>query len=159
MSEKSKKAADNTDFSIFKFLAVFTPKDYNTFQNRKKDCLVGDMVDNAKAYLKLNILLFIYSMSGIFSKLASREPFFSIKFILFYSCMILILVIYAIGWQQIIKTLPLTSAYANKAICTIWACIWGVLLFEEELSTYKIIGILLIVCGIVMFTTDGVTEQ
>lgn len=101
----------------------------------------------------------VYSVSGIFSKLASGEPFLSFRFILFYGCVIAILGIYAIGWQQIIKRMPLTTAFANKAVCTIWGSVWGVLLFNESISLGKIAGIVLIVVGIVLFATDEDAEN
>ena len=37
-------------------------------------------MQNIKHYLVLNIFLFIYSFSGILSKLASAEPFLSLRF-------------------------------------------------------------------------------
>lgn len=102
----------------------------------------------------LHVLLAMYSFGGVFSKLASAEPFLSSKFILFYACVIAILGIYAIGWQQIIKRMPLTTAFANKAVCTIWGSVWGILLFGESISVGKVIGIILIVLGIVLFATE-----
>ena len=109
---------------------------------------------NLKIILLLHLLLTVYSVSGIFSKLAASESFLSGRFILLYACVVAILGIYAIGWQQIIKRLPLTTAFANKAVCTIWGSIWGIILFNESLSIGKVIGIVLIVVGIVLFATD-----
>ena len=57
----------------------------------------------ALALIALHILLFVYSFSGFFSKNASRQPFMSLEFCLFYAGMLAILLIYAIGWQQILK--------------------------------------------------------
>jgi len=65
--------------------------------------------------------------------------------------MILILMIYALGWQQIIKHLPLSTAYANKAVTMIWGLIWGVLFFGEIVTVGKCIGIIMIILGIVVF--------
>lgn len=107
-----------------------------------------------KNLIALYVLLAIYSTSGVFSKLASREVFPSWSFVLLYSCMLLVLGVYAIGWQQIIKHLPLTTVYANKAVCTIWGSVWGILFFNESLSLGKVAGIVLIVIGIVLFATD-----
>ena len=67
----------------------------------------------------------------------------------------MILFIYAIGWQQVIKRIPLTTAYANKAVTTIWGTIWGVLLFHEGFSAGKLAGIAIIISGIVLFTREG----
>lgn len=92
-----------------------------------------------------------YSLGGIFAKLAAQEDFLSFKFLVFYGLEIVILGIYALGWQQFIKRLPLTAAYANKATGVIWGCIWGGLFFHERMSFGKIIGILLVISGIILF--------
>ena len=102
----------------------------------------------------LHILLAFYSLSGVLSKLAAKEDFLSINFCLLYIGMITILFVYAIVWQQIIKRIPLTTAFANKAACTIWGSIWGIIIFKEKLSFFKAVGIVLIVIGIVLFSTD-----
>lgn len=96
-------------------------------------------------------MLLFYSMSGIFSKLASGCDFLSPRFILYYGIMILILAFYALAWQQIIKQIPLTTAYANRAITVVWGALWGCLFFHEQLSWKRILGIALVVCGVVLF--------
>ena len=110
--------------------------------------------NSVKLLILLHVLLMEYSISGIFSKLAAGESPLSPKFLLLYGSMILILGIYAIGWQQIIKRMPLSTAYANKAVCTVWGSVWGIAFFGESLSVGKVIGIVLIVIGIVLFATD-----
>ena len=39
--------------------------------------------------------------------------------------MLAALVAYAFGWQQVIKHLPLTTAYANKAVTVVWGILLG----------------------------------
>ena len=112
------------------------------------------MKNNKKIYIFLHSMLFIYSMSGIMSKLASNEAFLSLQFIIYYCVEIMLLFIYAIGWQQILKRFPLSVAFANKAVTIIWACIWGALIFNESLSIVKITGIFFIVIGIIVFSSE-----
>lgn len=76
-------------------------------------------------------------------------------FIIFYGGMILLLGIYAIFWQQIIKRLPLTLAFANKAVTVIWGMVWGVLIFHEHLSVGKFVGAAVIIAGIVLYNYSG----
>lgn len=102
-------------------------------------------------YIVLHIMLMIYSMSGICSKMASKQKFLSPKFILFYGLVIVLLGFYAIAWQQIIKRLPLTTAYANRAVTVIWGAVWGLLIFHENISPVKVIGILLVFTGVIMY--------
>ena len=103
------------------------------------------------SYILLHGLLIVYSFSSVLSKLAANEEFLSFKFCLCYGGIIVLLGIYAIFWQQIIKRLPLTSAFANKAITIIWGILWGMLFFNEKLTLGMIIGSLLIISGIVLY--------
>ncbi len=78
----------------------------------------------------------------------------STRFILLYGAVIFSLGIYAIVWQQIIKRMPLVSAYANKAVTVIWGIVWGRLFFEETITLKKIIGAIVIIAGILLVVTD-----
>lgn len=69
----------------------------------------------AKWFLLLHVILGIYAGSSVCSKLAAQQPFLSAAFIVLYGLMLLALVTYAAGWQQVIKHLPLTTAYAQPS--------------------------------------------
>ena len=104
----------------------------------------------------LHLLLLVYSLCGFFSKNASRQPFMSFEFCAFYAGMLIILVIYAIGWQQILKRLPLTLAFANKAITIVWGIVWGAVFFQEAITLPMVIGGALVMAGVVLFSiADG----
>ncbi len=103
-----------------------------------------------KDILMLQAVFFIYSINSIVAKLASGQESFSIAFIMFYGLELVILGIYALLWQQIIKKFELSVAYANKAITLIWGMIWGALLFKEQITVTKVGGILLVIAGIII---------
>ena len=65
--------------------------------------------------------------------------------------MLLALVTYAVGWQQVIKHLPLTTAYANKAVTVVWGILLGLAVFGEAVTPRQVIGAVIIICGIVLF--------
>lgn len=110
-----------------------------------------------KILFLLHIMLMLYSMSGIFSKLAAKQQFMSRSFCFYYGMIILLLGFYAIGWQQIIKRLPLTTAFANKAITVVWGIIWGTVFFGETISWNKILGAGCVIVGVIIFAkSDGV---
>lgn len=106
-----------------------------------------------RVLIALHVLLLFYSLAGICAKLASGYEFMSPGFILCYGGMVAILGIYAIGWQQIIKRMPLTVAYANKAVTLAWGIIWGTLFFHEPITPTKLIGAAIVLAGIVLYTT------
>ena len=49
--------------------------------------------------------------------------------------------------------MPLTLAFANKAVTTVWGLVWGLLFFQEQVTVGKLAGIALIVAGVVVFST------
>ena len=112
--------------------------------------MIHNKLTTAKYLIALNILLVIYSMSGICSKLAGKYDFLSFWFIFFYGLVILNLGIYAIVWQQIIKHLPLTTAYANKAITIVWGIMWGIIFFGEQIKWNMIVGAVIVIIGVLV---------
>ena len=104
--------------------------------------------------LVLHVILAIYSVGGIFSKMAAKTNFLSLEFCLYYFGLILILGIYAIAWQQIIKELPLTVAFANKAVTVIWGIVWGIMFFNEAVTPLQLVGVLMIIIGIIIYSID-----
>ena len=62
--------------------------------------------------------------------------------------------VYALLWQQILKRMDLTTAYANKPVGLVWGMIWGVLLFKETISLKMILGAAVIFVGIFLVVTS-----
>lgn len=106
---------------------------------------------NNRTLFLLHLLLMLYSTSGILSKLAAGEAFLSVRFCLYYGGIIALLGIYAIGWQQIIKRMDLTTAFANKAVTVVWGIVWGTLFFHEQITFGKVLGAVLVIAGVVLF--------
>jgi len=106
-------------------------------------------------FILLHGILLIYSFGGIFSKLASATEFLSLKFILYYGVILLILSLYAIFWQQVLKRIALTTAFANKSVTVIWGMVWGAFIFREKIKFTMIIGSILIFYGIYLVVSDN----
>jgi drug/metabolite transporter (DMT)-like permease len=118
------------------------------------------MMGKAKYLVILHIILALFSVSGIFSKLAAGEETLSFKWIIYYGAVLFILFIYAIAWQQIIKKMPIVTAYANKAVMVIWGIVWGLIFFKEAITVPKIIGAVIIIAGVYLVVTgDEYTED
>lgn len=103
-----------------------------------------------KYFIALHIELLLFSLGGVCTKMASQYEFLSFWFIFFYGLVILNLGVYAIVWQQIIKKLPLNTAYSNKAITIVWGILWGFLFFKEQITWNMIIGALIVIVGVVL---------
>ena len=111
-----------------------------------------------RVFLALHLLLFLFACTAVLSKLAAQEEFLSLRFFLFFGGEFLLLGIYAVGWQQILKRLPLTLAYTNKAVTLVWSLLFGVLLFHERVGIKQILGCALVVAGVVLFVRADVEE-
>ena len=55
--------------------------------------------------------------------------------------------------QQILKELPLTVAFANKAVTVIWGIVWGLMFFNETVRPIQLIGASMIIIGIIIYST------
>lgn len=106
-----------------------------------------------KKYLNiifLQLIVIIYTLSGICAKFASNNQLLSPKFIGFYALEIIILGIYAVLWQQALKKFDVSVAYANRSVALIWSLIWSVILFSEKITLNNIIGTFIVIIGIVV---------
>ncbi len=112
-----------------------------------------------KNIIILQLVIIIYSLSSVCAKFASNETFLSPKFILFYGIEILILGIYAILWQQVIKHFDLSIAYANRAAGLLWSVIFALFIFKENITLMNIIGIGVAICGIILVNLDEQTSS
>lgn len=107
-----------------------------------------------KDILLLQLIVIIYTLSGVAAKCASGNDFLSLKFILFYGAEIAILGLYAILWQQIIKKFDLSVAYANRSIALLWSLIWAVIFFHEDVAVKNIIGVVIVMIGTIIVNSD-----
>lgn len=112
------------------------------------------MKDKVIPLIGLHVLLLLYSLGGICSKWAAASPFLSPKFILFYGIVLFDLFVYAICWQQVLKRLPLVTAYVNKSITVIWGLLWGKLFFGDIITWRNIVGAIIIIMGVTLVVID-----
>ncbi len=101
-------------------------------------------------FAKLHLILIMYSIGSCFSKYAAQYDVFSFGFFACYGIVLMILLAYAVLWQQILKKLPLFIAFANKSIVVVWGMVFGRILFEEKIEWWSVIGVLLIIIGVYM---------
>lgn len=110
---------------------------------------------SARTILFLQGIIMLYSVSSVVAKLASAQETFSLRFFLFYGLEIGILGVYAILWQQAIKKLELSVAYANRAMVLLWALVWAVCIFGERIAPQNLAGLALILLGTVLVNREG----
>ena len=103
-------------------------------------------------------MLLLFAGTTVLSKLAAGEEFLSLRFCLFFGGEFVLLGLYALGWQQILKRLPLTVAYTNKAVTLVWSLVFGVLLFHESVGVKQLVGCALAVAGVALFVRADAEE-
>ena len=107
----------------------------------------------------LQLVVMIYTMSTIIGKFAAGAADESLfRFVLLYGAEVAVLGVYAILWQQMIKRFELSVAYANRAGALLWSLLWAVLIFGEQLTVRKVLGVLLVVAG-TMVINGGKEEE
>ena len=111
-------------------------------------------MEKVKNYAQLHLNILVFSLTGIFSKLAAIEydenGLHSRLLYVFILLMVLNCAFYAVAWQKVIKHFSLSTAYANRSVYLIWSQIWAVFIFRENLSVQNIIGMLVVFAGVLV---------
>lgn len=107
-----------------------------------------------KNILILQLIIIIYTTATVMAKFAAGYDFLSLEFLLFYGLEFVILAVYAVLWQQIIKKFDLTVAYANRSIALLWSMLWAVLFFGEIITVKNIIGVVIVIIGTIIVNSD-----
>ena len=99
------------------------------------------------------VIIVVLALGMVFATSAVRNSLMNYigYFAVIAAIMLAALVVYAFGWQQVIKHLPLTTAYANKAVTVVWGILLGLAVFGEAVTPRQVIGAVIIICGIVLF--------
>lgn len=109
-----------------------------------------------KEILLLQLAVLLFSVSSVLSKFAAQYGFLSWNWILFYGASLFLLGVYAVAWQQFLKNIPLTTAYANRAMAMLWSMVFGTLVFQETIKWNMVLGVAVIAAGIfVVVTADA----
>lgn len=107
-----------------------------------------------KSIIILQLVIVIYTLSGVAAKGAAGYEMFSWQFIFFYGLEMAILGVYAILWQQMIKRFDLSVAYANRSMAILWSLVWAVVFFHEKITVNNVLGVLIVLAGTVLVNTD-----
>lgn len=110
-------------------------------------------------FLLMHAGFLIYAFYAILGKTASKKEFLSPAFILIYLAVFVILFMYALIWQQVLKMIPLLVATANKTVTIVWGIVFGKIFFGEQIKMNMIIGAALILLGILLLATENIGEK
>ena len=106
--------------------------------------------------IKIQAIIFLYSIINILSKIASsflEKDIWMVMVILLI--MLIVLASYAFLWQKLLKKVDLSIAYVNKGMLLFWSMIWSVVIFREEITILNIIGTIIIFVGIMVVNENA----
>ena len=102
-------------------------------------------------YISLIAINLLYACVSIFTKLASQQEFMSWEYVLAFFGAVMVMGVYAVLWQQILKRIELSVAYMFKGTSIVFVMLLASLLFGEQITWNNIIGAIIIVIGIVLY--------
>lgn len=97
------------------------------------------------ALIGINLL---YACVGICTKMAALQPMMSWQYMLWFCGAVMIIGVYALLWQQILRRIELSTAYMFKGTTLIFTMLFAALLFGETITIPNILGSIIIITGI-----------
>lgn len=105
-----------------------------------------------KKFLLLCACFLIASSSGVFLKFASMYEFLSFRYVLYFGVTVLVMGIYAVLWQEVLKLIPLNKAYLYKSSGIGISLMYAYIIFGESITVYNILGCAMIITGIIILS-------
>lgn len=93
----------------------------------------------------------LYAIVLILNRMASIYAPLSLGYILLLSISVVVLAIYALSWQQIIKKMPISNAYMFKGTSIVFVLLLSAVFFDEVITWQNIVGSIIIILGIALF--------
>lgn len=104
-----------------------------------------------KDFMKIQIANIIFSFASVVTKFVSvvwqEQGMLNLKFVSGVALYVMLLGIYAVFWQKIMKTTDLSAAYLCKGMVIFWSLLWAYLLLNENITVMNLIGTILIFIG------------
>ena len=105
-----------------------------------------------KKFLLLCSCFLIAPSSGVFLKFASKYVFLSFQYVLYFGMTMVVMGIYAVLWQEVLKLIPLNKAYLYKRSGIGISLLYAFIIFGENITVYNIIGCAMIIAGIIVLS-------
>lgn len=110
-----------------------------------------------KGSLQLRDILFlvlvnlVYTSVGWFTKTAASVDQFSLPYCFYFAGAVVVMAIYAVLWQQVLKRIELSTAYMFKGLTIVFVMLMAFFFFSEPITFRNIIGSGIIILGIALF--------
>ncbi len=104
-------------------------------------------------YVFLHLVFLIVALGNVAAKTAGGAPVLSGRWIVFYGLFLGSMGVYALLWQQVLKRIPLTTAFCNKAVTIVWSMLFGLLFFGEAITWRNLLGAAIVIVGVLLVVT------
>ena len=106
--------------------------------------------------LMLHATLLLYAVASVLGKLAGIQLAAQNvgKTLIFLAVDVATLLAYSFLWQRVLRRMPLSFAYSNKGICTLWTTLAGVFVIGEPFTWGKAAGLVVVLAGVTLVVTD-----
>jgi drug/metabolite transporter (DMT)-like permease len=78
--------------------------------------------------------------------------FLAVRYVLYIGITVLVMGIYAVLWQEVLKLIPLNKAYLYKSSGIGISLMYAYIIFGENITFYNIIGCTMIIAGIIILS-------
>lgn len=101
----------------------------------------------------------VYSVSGLFSKMASRYDFLSLPYLICLGGVILVLGTYAILWQMALKKVPLNKAYLFRSLSIVYGLAMAYFIFHETITWGNMLGGGIVLGGLLILVDEKTADR
>lgn len=95
----------------------------------------------------------VYSMSGLFTKLAAGYAILSTPYFLCLAGVVSVLGLYAVLWQVALKRVPLSLAYPFRSLGVVYGLAIAGFVFHEEVTVQNLLGGCIVLVGLLLMNT------
>lgn len=102
-------------------------------------------------YIVLIGVNMLYACVSLFTKYASQQNFMSWNYMVGLIGAVVVMGLYAVLWQQVLKRVELSMAYMFKGTSLVFVMLLAYLFLGEQITWNNIIGAIIIISGIVLY--------
>lgn len=100
------------------------------------------------------VIYTIFPLSSVFMKIASGTENLIIKMV-WFGLSIGVLGVFSLLWQKLLKNVDLVKAYIFKSTTIIWSVLYGILLFNEQITINMLLGMFITTVGVIITILGG----
>ena len=104
--------------------------------------------------LFLCLAVAVYSSSDFFTKLASDYEFLSLPYLSCLAGVVIVLGIYAVLWQMVLKRVPLNQAYLFRSLGVVFGMAIAFFAFHETITLQNLLGATIVLLGLLILLSD-----